>query len=139
LSVVSGYLGYSPSAMTIRLMWSFASDFPPQVRRSAGQTVDYHFDVHSYNFVYANYYLTDTDARSGAHVMVLGSHRDKPFRWLLGSARQPDDAIVRHYGRDREWLIQGPAGYGFIQDSSCYHKALAPLERDRLMLQVRYF
>ena len=24
------------------------------------------------------------------------------------------------------------------EDSSCYHKALAPLDRDRLMLQIRY-
>jgi hypothetical protein len=137
--VVRRYLGYNPLHLNIRLMWSFVSDAPDPQRAAASQTIAYHFDVHHYNFIYANYYITDCDARSGAHAMILTSHRDKPISWMLGSVRQDGEVIRRHYGAANELVIEGPAGYGFIQDASCYHKALPPIERERLMLQIRYF
>jgi hypothetical protein len=136
-AVVSRYLGYVPRVRT-RLIWSFVCDAPHERRLREGQTVDYHFDVESYNFIYANYYLSNVDADSGAHTMIVGSHEDKPVAWLFGSANKPDAIIREHYGADREIVLSGPAGYGFIQDASCYHRALPPRARDRLMLQVRY-
>jgi len=139
LSVVSSYLNYVPKNRHVRLVWSFVNNCGVDERRLASQTVDYHFDVYSFNFVYANYYLSPVDANSGAHVMVLGSHSKKPIRWLLGSARQTDELVQTYYGDENVFLIEGPPGTGFIQDSSCYHKALAPRSRQRLMLQVRYF
>ncbi len=139
IRAVSRYLGYTPTKKVIRLIWSFVCDADDVVRTREGQTVGYHFDVHSYNFAYANYYLTDVDARSGAHTMIVGSHEDKPLEWLLGSAMRSDAAIRAHYAPAREITLAGPAGFGFLQDSSCYHRALAPIDRRRLMLQVRYF
>jgi hypothetical protein len=139
LALLERYMGYRPIGVRIRMLYSWAASYTKAERDFAGQTVDYHFDVQSYNFVYANYYLTDTDERSGAHVMIDGSHRDKPVAWLLGSARQGDEAVRAQYGAARERVISGPAGTGFLQDSSCYHKALAPHDRDRLILQVRYY
>ena len=137
--IVRRNLGYWPASRDVRLMWSFVSDCSDDTRRAATQTINYHFDVHHFSFVYANYYLLDTDARSGAHAMILGSHRDKPTRWLLRSARQSDAAIQAHYGKARELVIEGRAGYGFMQDASCYHKALAPVDGERLLLQIRYW
>lgn len=137
-AVVRRYLGYDPKSLNIRLIWSFVCDAPDEVRGAAAQTIAYHFDVHDYNFIYANYYLTDCDARSGAHAMILTSHRSKPLSWLLGSVRQDRAAITRYYGEKNELVIEGPAGTGFVQDASCYHKAMAPIDRERLMLQIRY-
>jgi hypothetical protein len=71
--------------------------------------------------------------------MVSGSHRKKPVSWLFGSSRQTDAAIQSHYGSEKVLVIEGPPGTGFLQDSSCYHKALAPRSHNRLMLQIRYF
>lgn len=139
IDVVSKYLGYVPVRRRARLIWSFVSDADRASREREGQTVTYHFDVQSYNFVYGNYYISDVDARSGAHTMVVGSHNDKPLAWLFGSARRTDSEIRAYYGPDREITLVGPAGFSFIQDSSCYHRALAPSDRARLMLQVRYF
>ncbi len=139
LEVVSRYLGYVPKEKRIRLIWSFVCDASEERRLNEGQTVVYHFDVQSYNFAYANYYLTDVDARSGAHTMIVGSHDDKPLSWLLGSAKKTDQEIRGHYASDREITLLGKAGFGFVQDASCYHRALAPIDRDRLMLQIRYY
>lgn len=139
LGVVSQYLGYRPAGRERRLFWSFVGPWADDERRAAGQTIDYHFDVHSYNFVYVSFYLTDVDESSGAHVMITGSHVDKPLRYMWGSARQTDEAIRRYYRAGTEFVIRGPAGSGFIQDASCYHKALAPIREPRLALQLRYF
>ena len=139
LAIVARYLGYVPTRKDIRLIWSFVCDASLETRLKEGQTVVYHYDVHSYNFVYANYYITDVDANAGAHTMIVGSHTDKPSSWLLGSSQRSTDEIRAHYSRDREITLTGSAGFGFIQDASCYHRALAPVARNRLMLQIRYF
>jgi hypothetical protein len=139
MEVVSRYLGYTPNRADIWMFWSFAGTLTDDERRNVGQTIDYHFDVHGYNFAYAAYYLTDTDRTNGAHQMVCGSHQRKPFKWLLGSAKQSDGPIESFYGKEKVLTIEGPAGTGFWQDSSCYHKALAPQIGRRLLLQARYF
>lgn len=136
---VSRCLGYRPTKSHVRFMVSWASPATREDRSRAGQTIDYHFDVHDFNFVYVNIYLTHCDARSGAHAMILGSHVQKPVRWLFASARRTDDEIRSWYSPEKEIVIEGPAGSGFIQDSSCYHKALPPIDRDRYMFQIRYF
>jgi hypothetical protein len=138
LAAVTEYLGYSPIGVHTRILHSPVVDGPIGARRSV-QTIDYHFDVHSYNFVYANFYLTDVEVTSGAHEMVLGSHVDKPTNWLFGTARRTDDEILAYYGPHRVKTIVGPAGTGFLQDSSCYHRVLAPSSRERLMLHIRYY
>jgi hypothetical protein len=139
IAVISRYLKYTPQRRDVRLYWSFAGSLTDELRRAADQTIQFHFDVHGYNFAYAAYYLTDTDRTNGAHVMVAGSHRDKPAVWLFGSANQTDKTIIAHYGPDRIVCIEGQSGMGFWQDSSCYHKALPPQKNDRLMFQVRYY
>lgn len=139
LSVMSGYLGYTPTRWDVRLFWSFASDAPLAARKIARQTTEFHFDVHSYNFAYAAYYLLDTDRTNGAHVMIAGSHKHRPASWLLGSANRKDDVVYAHYPKDKVLIIEGKAGTGFWQDSSCYHKALPPEKSERLLFQVRYF
>ncbi len=139
MEVVSRYLGYTPTRADIWMFWSFAGGLSDDERRKVGQTIDYHFDVHGYNFAYAAYYLTDTDNTNGAHQMVCGSHRNKPIKWLFGSAKQSDAPIEGYYGKQKVLTIEGPAGTGFWQDSSCYHKALPPQQGRRLLLQARYF
>lgn len=138
LEVISRYFGYTPARADIWMFWSFAGGLTNEDRRKAGQTIDYHFDVHSLNFAYAAYYLTDTDRGNGAHQMICGSHKHKPLPWLLGSAQQGDEAVESYYGKDKIFTIEGPAGTGFWQDSSCYHKALPPESGVRLLLQARY-
>jgi hypothetical protein len=132
------YLGYRPSRVEPWLFWSFANDLSIEAREARYQTVRFHYDVHSYNFMYVNFYLTDTDERSGAHVLIQGSHREKRWRHLLGSARLSDEQARDDYGESRIRAICGAARSGFFEDTSCYHKAIPPLDRDRLMLQIRY-
>lgn len=132
------FLGYRPRQVSSWLFWSLANHLADDARRAAYQTIDYHYDVDGMNFLYANFYLLDTTALTGAHVLIKGSGRRKKLRNLLGISRLSDAEAVEIYGRESECTIEGAAGSGFLEDTSCYHKALAPKTGDRLMLQLRY-
>jgi hypothetical protein len=133
------YLGHEPRRILTILHWSFASDMTDEDRRRLQHIVtDYHYDVEGYNFVYASFYITETDRHSGAHVMMKRSHNRKPLRMLLASAKASEADVRRQFGIENEIVIEGPAGLGFVQDTSCYHRATPLTQRDRLMLAIRF-
>jgi hypothetical protein len=70
--------------------------------------------------------------------MMKRSHNRKPLRMLLGSTVAPEADVRRQFGPENELTIEGPAGTGFVQDTSCYHRATPPTRGDRLMLAVRF-
>ena len=139
LEVASQYLGYFPTNCDVKLWWSFADDLSLEERRSQFQTIDYHYDIHGFNFFYVSFYLTDVDEKSGAHRLVRGSHVNKKISMLLRSARVPEELIAKNYSPTDIITIEGKAGKCFLEDASCFHKALPPIENDRLLLQLRYF
>ncbi|WP_428682622.1 hypothetical protein [Reyranella sp.] len=137
-TAASLFLGYRPRQVSIWFFWSLANQLSADQRRAAYQTIDFHYDVDGFNFMYANFYLLDTTAQNGAHSLITGSSRRKRLGHLLGIARLNDAEAFEAYGRDAVRTLEGPAGFGFLEDASCYHKAIAPESGDRLMLQLRY-
>ncbi|MGF1461328.1 MAG: hypothetical protein ACFBSG_20155 [Leptolyngbyaceae cyanobacterium] len=140
LEIVHSYLKYWPTQVTRHLTWTFASKLPIDEQRDRFLPLNYHYDVAGYNFMSVYFYITDMDEFSGAHVMITGSHDDKPFHTLFApwSGKQTDAEILDHYGKGRELLIEGKAGFGFAQDPSCFHKLLPPIRQNRLIFQIRY-
>lgn len=132
------YFGYPARDVEWRMWRSRVAQVTHAERLTLGQTVDFHFDQHALNFLYLNVYLTDVAAGSGEHVLIAGSHRWKPLRFQLSSAYKTDSDIMAAYGPDAIKVVTGNAGYGFLEDAWCYHKAVAPRERERLFLQFRY-
>jgi hypothetical protein len=132
---VAAYLGYVPQHVRVVLFWNFASNLTAEERRKVHQANNYHYDVDGYNWLYTQFFMTDVDASAGQHIIIKGSHRDKPLHLLLSSVKQPDEAIHAYYGAQNESVIEGKAGLGFIEDTSSFHKATEPRSRDRLLLQ----
>mgnify|MGYP001796294078 FL=1 len=140
LEVVRRYLRYWPMRLTYHLSWSFAVDIPEQEQKKVYPPLNYHYDVAGYNFMTTYFYITDIDADTGAHVMIERSHNQKPFNTLFtsGAAAQLAQQVLDYYGADSETVIEGKAGFGFVQDPSCFHR-LSPLKKGRrLLLQIRY-
>ncbi|MBA2674438.1 hypothetical protein [Ramlibacter sp.] len=138
LATVSRFLGGPPARIETRINESLVVRADTAYRESRFQTVMFHYDVHDFGFAYVFFYLTDTDADTGAHELMRGTHKGKWLRHLLQSARQEDVEIYNCYGRDRAMVIEGPAGSGFLEDTSCFHRALVPRTGNRLALQIRY-
>jgi hypothetical protein len=138
LTFASRYLNYRPLFVDTWLFWSFNNCLTPLERRRQNQTIDFHYDVHGFNFLYVCFYLTDVTKMTGAHALVTGSHKDKKLEHLIGSARLSNEKINEYYGDQRVIVIEGKSGTGFVEDASCYHRAIPPIEGKRLMLQLRY-
>lgn len=138
LSLACRFLGCPPRRIEIRIQESLVAQASVAFRESKNQTVQFHYDVQALNFLYVFFYLTDTNRTTGSHEMVRGTHRGKKLRHLLASARVDDDDIYASYGKERAWIIEGVAGQGFVEDKSCFHRALPPVRSKRLALQIRY-
>lgn len=138
LEVASRFLGYPPRRTRMRLYWSPVSPVSDSLRRAAGQTIDFHYDIDACNSFYVYFYLVGGGPTSGAHVVVEGSHGPKPMRIAVGSSFQREAAILDLYGADKITVVSGGPGFGFFEDPACFHKALAPTRTARLCLQLRY-
>jgi len=140
LDIVHRYLKYWPNQMTCHLSWSFAVDLPEAEQKKVYPPLNCHYDVAGYNFMTAYFYITDIDADHGAHVMIKQSHNHKPMSTLFSSGAEPhlEQKVLEYYGADSKLVIEGKAGFGFVQDPSCFHWLLPPKEGRRLLFQIRY-
>ncbi len=138
LAIARGHLGYAPRSVVARLYWSPTATLSDDERRDNGQTIDFHYEIERQPTLYLFFYLGDTDRGRGAHVVIDGSHRAKPLRLAWSATRQPEQALLAHYGPSRVVVLEGAAGFGFAEDPACFHKALPPLSGPRLVLQLRY-
>lgn len=135
LQIAHDYLHYWPTRITRHLTWMMASKFIEEAPPAA----TWHYDIAGYNFMTAYFYITPIlDERSGPHVMVKGSHLQKPWHMLLSSARHSEEKVFKTWGRENKLVIKGESGFGFVQDPSCLHKIQPPTQSNRLLLQIRY-
>jgi hypothetical protein len=84
------------------------------------------------------FYLTDVGLSNGPHVYVRGSHMEKPVRYVASLLKGRSAEIDRSYGRERQAILCGPAGFGFAEDIFGFHKGASPENGDRLVVQLRY-
>ena len=138
LDIAKKYLG-NVSKVDINLTYSAVVDLDDSLREKQFQTVNWHYDVHSLNFLYVFFYITDTNRFSGAHQMIKKSHKKKSlFKHLIGSAIHSNHDLRNFYNKDDFYIIEGTQGEGFFEDTSCFHRALKPKLKPRLCLQLRY-
>jgi hypothetical protein len=137
LAIAAKYLEQEPVHIANLLWWSFTSDgITSQEKKRTFQM--FHYDVDDYRFLKFFFYLTDVDLYSGPHVCIRGSHRKKKLSHLLLPKSKTDDEILNYYGSESLVTICGKAGFGFAEDTFCFHKGETPIIRDRLMLQIEF-
>jgi hypothetical protein len=139
IEIATSFLGYIPTQITQHLTWSFVvPENEAQIQKSYPPT-NWHYDVAGMNFVTASFYITDVlDIESGAHILIPGSHKNKPIAMLLNSNIQKEETVFKYYSREEQIFLTGKAGFGFIEDPSCLHRVKPPTKQNRLILQIRY-
>lgn len=136
LAIAAKYLGAQPVHLGSRLWWSFPVEATPLQRCIAAQA--FHYDLDDYRFIKFFFYLTDVDLSSGPHICIRGSHKKKKFLHQLLRGRGADKDVVDYYGTDNVVTICGKAGFGFAEDTFCFHKGTPPTHKDRLILQIEF-
>jgi hypothetical protein len=135
--LAASYMGAPAGQIEARLWWSFVAEASSADRIKADQ--GFHYDLHDYRSIAFFFHITDVDESAGPHVHVRGSHTHKPLRLLFGETRQSTEKeLIKYYGADNMMTLCGRAGFGFATDPFGYHKGVAPLDKDRLILRVRY-
>ena len=99
----------------------------------------FHYDIDDYRCLKFFFYLTDVDLSSGYHVCVRGSHKKKKLAHILSLFKlRSDREIIDYYGEKNLVPICGETGFGFAEDTFCFHKATPPTSKDRLVLQIQF-
>ena len=139
LAIATAYLGAVPVYVASELLWSFPVETTWDEQIQMAQV--FHYDLDDYRSIKFFFYLTDVGLTSGPHASIRGTHKNKRLiHQLLGQrcASIPDHQIVSDYGAENVVTLVGDAGFGFVEDSCCFHKGSLPTERARLMLQVEF-
>ena len=132
LGVVRGYLGAEPELLECTLVIHGVED---DSRRPINSQRRFHFDYAGWQSLNLFVYLSAVKEDSGAHQVVVGTHRSRHMRdairpWI------PDDEIMARYA-DRVQTITGPAGTMFFEDTEAFHRRLI-MKRRRVMLNVLF-
>ncbi|MCA1993058.1 MAG: hypothetical protein LDL41_13630 [Coleofasciculus sp. S288] len=138
IEIATLYLGVKPVYTGSRLWWNFAvKDEKPY---DPNKTITFfHYDLDDYACLRFFFYLTDVGCHDGPHVCVRSSHINKKTIHVFSPVkRRTDQDIINYYKSENIVTICGEAGFGFAEDTFCYHKATRPLRSDRLMLQIQF-
>lgn len=135
LEIAAQYLGGKPVYTGSRIWWLFANkNYDPN------KVINFfHYDLDDYRSLRFFFYLNDVDYENGPHIAVRGSHIHKRLIHIISPIkRKSDQEIIDYYQADNLTTFYGKAGWGFAEDTFCFHKATAPIKRDRLMLQLQF-
>ncbi|MGL5942319.1 MAG: hypothetical protein ACRC2S_18475 [Waterburya sp.] len=138
LKIAAQYLGCEPALIRTDLSWCFVGERSLYEQNGDAQIL-FHYDLDDYQALKFFFFLTDVDLSSGPHVCIRGSHKKKKLTHQLSLLiGRSDDEIFDYYGEKNLVTIQGQAGFGFAEDTFCFHRGTPPISRDRLMLQIEF-
>ena len=139
LEIARQYFQKPAVYLTSELCWSFPNQSNYSQMIQDAQV--FHYDIDDYQSLKFFFYLTDVETSSGAHVCILKSHNNK-LLWhqIIGQhcASIPDSELIEVYGAENVIQICGKKGFGFVEDTFCFHKGTMPTQRSRLLLQLEF-
>ena len=137
--IASKYIGQQAKYTGSSLFWTFpvqgaSEDFDQQ------QFKYFHYDVDDFAGLRFCFYLSEVDDESGPHLCIRGSHNKKSLLHVLNffSRIQSEENLSKLYPREQFATIKGDSGYGFIEDTFCFHRGIAPKSKPRLFLQLHF-
>jgi hypothetical protein len=130
LNIVSQYLGCKPTIDDIVAWWSLPGRSVPKEEQF------YHRDNDAIRFVKLFLYLSDVRDHDGAHMFVMGSHRENIL--LKRRKRYLDSEVEAAFPKARIRAMTGDMGTTFLEDTFGLHRGGVPSNVPRLLFQVRY-
>jgi hypothetical protein len=132
-AVVRGYLQAEPVLLEYSLIVACAESLSAPIGYDSQR--HWHFDYAGWHSLNVFVYLTDVAVDSGAHQMVVGTHRGRRM-WDAVRGAIPDGEIRRRFSDDIR-TVTGPAGTMFFEDTSAFHRRGMHFRR-RVMLNVLF-
>ena len=136
LEIARQYLEAEPVHQANQLRWNFPVESTIYERRQAVQM--FHCDSDDRRSLKFSFYITDVDLCSSPHVCVRRSHGKKKLSPHLLQRGLSFQEITKYYGYKNIVPICGKAGFGFVEETGCFHKETPPGSKDRLLLQIEF-
>lgn len=136
IEIARQYLEAEPVHQGNQLGWSFPVESTIYERRQAVQM--FHCDSSNRRSLKFFFYITDVDLCSSPHVCVRRSHAKKKLSHLLLQRGLSFQEITKYYDYKNIVPICGKAGFGFVEDTGCFHKETPPGSKERLLLQIEF-
>jgi hypothetical protein len=134
LSVIREYIGTEPLFVGSYLWWNQLMKTPDiEAQRPHGQK--FHFDVPDFRSLVVFFYLCDVDEGTSPHVVIEGTHTTKSLKEIRNYYLTDAEAQEAYGNQIR--VITGPAGTGFFEEQTIFHKHIRP-KKPRLMLGLSY-
>jgi hypothetical protein len=127
------YLQAEPVLLECNLVVSRAEN--PDLPVKKGSQRQFHFDYAGWHSLNLFVYLTDVSADSGAHEVIIGTHRARKV-WDALRVSVPEQEIKRRFPNCLR-TITGAAGTMFFEDTSAFHRRKMHT-RPRIMLNILY-
>ena len=137
--IAAKYIGNQAKYTGASLFWTFpvqgeSHDSDQQ------QFQHFHYDIDDFASLRFCFYLSEVDDESGPHLCIRGSHIKKTWFQVINffSRIQSEADLSKLYHREQFATITGKPGYGFIEDTFCYHRGITPKSKPRLFLQLHF-
>ena len=125
------YLEATPVNDLVAMRWSVRHG----AKASSEAAQLFHFDMDRIKFLKFFFYLTDVTSKSGPHVYIKGTHRERPRPFT--EDRRFSDEEASGFG-ERRTEITGPRGTIVAADTSGLHKGKIVEQGTRLILQIEF-
>ena len=137
LEIVEEHLGIGLEEMTIQVTIDslIRLEVDRKLINNYDEALAIHRDFDALRFVKAFFYLNKVDEGCGHHEVFLGTHKNLPF--ALRGIRRFVESDLRAKGLNPiPHKVTGDKGYGFIENTSAFHRGTVPTVGDRLILTL---
>lgn len=133
VGIARSYFQAEPELLECNLIVAHAENPDRPLRYDSQRR--FHFDYAGWHSLNLFVYLTDVSPDSGAHEVIVGTHRSHNA-WDSVRGAIPDEEIRQRFP-NRLRTITGPAGTMFFEDTSAFHRRKMHTRR-RVMLNILY-
>ncbi len=137
--IATRYIGQKAQYTGTSLFWTFpiegkSCDAEQQKFRH------FHYDIDDFAGLRFCFYLTDVTLDDGPHICIRGSHIKKSLLHVFNflSRIQSETELTKVYDPQQFITITGNSGFGFVEDTFCFHKGSRPKNQARLFLQLHF-
>jgi hypothetical protein len=130
-AIAQEYLGCRPILVHISL-------FLDRPYEGHYEPYSYHCDNEGPGFLKFFFFLTDVAIGTGAHYFMAGTQAHTKPKLLPGGPFYKEQDLYNYYGRDREIIVQGPAGTVLAEDTAGFHRGSTISRGFRLMMQFEF-
>lgn len=135
-NIATRYFASAAHHLGNQAWWSFPRQSDLATQSEFAQL--YHFDLDAWRFLKFFFYMTDVNEGTGEHVYVLGSHRERPFKYQRAIRRFTEEEVDADFPASAIKRVTGRAGAGFVEDTFGLHRGEPPRTGARLYFEIEF-